>query len=695
MRNTRTAIAAKKKIEQLGKKMNCILIQFYQTLSSNKPKILLFSALFLYGVIFAYLSLVKYYTFHATGWDLGIFSQSLSTTINFNTFFHNNLELGSHFHVHFSPILLLILPFYSAYQSPVTLLVLQAFVAALGVVPLYYLAKHEFKNENYGLAFSLLYLLYPPLHGANLFDFHPEAFAPFFGFTTLYFLKKGKWAKYFVFLTLLLTIKEDIALIAIAIGFYGFFSNIRVLSKKRINKSIIVSLITIIIGIIWLFFSFYIISYFVRLEGYGSLWNHGYSHHTENVYEKLGGSGGVLGVLLSLFNNPLKFLNQLFCLPSEKLIYITALFLPLCAFAFIEAPAIVLFLPTLLEFMLAGNPRYFSIKYHYSFQLAPLILVATLYGVRKIYTECSKVSVKDKIIKQLFYVMFTATFITLLFTTPIVMQYIPLTINEKDEIKLKLISLIPLTSNPHILTQNDYFPHVSSSFYSYAYWNATPVEYILVDVSSYWFDHQDPVPDEYVARFGEPKMPFDRNIEKYIKTGRFGLLAQVGSVLLYKEGYNGSLSIYVPFTMFIDWQKLYFNATLLDDPTSVSKKVLIHRAGEIQEKAFFWYGPYVWIPPGEYEVKFRLKIANLTDKYIVTLDVAEDSGRKILAQGILVGGNFSKINTWQEFTLSFKLDKQISLVEFRGIRVSNATDVYLDYISVKQTAPVSNDEVES
>lgn len=664
--------------------------RFCLVLLSRKVELALGVSVALCGLVLSYLTVVKYYTFHVTGWDLGIFSQSFYSTLNFGSFFSNNLELGSHFHVHFQPILFLILPFYAISQSPPTLLVLQASAVALGAIPFYYLAKHELGDKRHALAFAGLYLLYPALYGAAFADFHPEAFSPLLGFTTLYFFKKGKWPAYFAFLILLLSVKEDIALVAVAIGAYGVFANLRALFKKKIDKVVIASVATIIVGIGWLCLSSYVISHFVVADGYGSLWNYGYTHHTGNVYRDIGGEGGILGVISCLLSNPSKIASQLVYLPSEKMIFFAVLFLPTCMLAFLDIPAILLFLPTLLEFTLAGNPSYFSVLYHYSFQLTPVILVATVYGFKKLLERCRAAAIGANVAKRLFHVMFVATLVTLSLTGTMIAYWwnTPLTVTETDRVRTDLISLIPIHDNPHILTQNDYFPHVSDSRYSYAYWNATDVDYILIDVSSNWYAYQDPAPAEYVARFGEQTRSFSERVKSYVEGGDFGLVGQVDGLLLYEKGFKGNLSIYAPYSMDIGWKKLFFNALVLEDSGSISQKVLLHRTVDGSNKAF-WYGPYISVPSGMYEARFRLKIASPTEAYVLTLDVTNDSGEDLVAQSVLTGADFSEVGVWQEFTSSFILEKPAFSMEFRGVQVSNATDVYLDCIVIRQVAPLS------
>lgn len=682
--------ANKSRFTDILRKSRILLRRFFSAFTKARTAVI-FTVLF-YAVFIAYLLLVKHYNFNTTAWDLGIFSQSMYTTLKSNMFFYNNLEFGSHFHVHFSPILLLCLPFYAVYPNPVTLLTLQAVVVALSGVPLYFLAKREFGSASHSVAFTLLYFLYPLLFGAALCDFHPEVFVPLFGFLSLYFYKTEKWSRYFVSLLLLLMVKEDIPLVVMGIGFYGLFSNIRLFFKRQINKKLIISLITIVVGVIWLFLAFFMISHFVKLDGYENLWEYGYSHHTVNVYGEIG-SGGPLSVFSYIISNPLESISRLVYPPTQKFIFLATLFLPLCMFAFLDVPSVLLFLPTLLEFMFASNPHYFAIDLYYQFQLIPTVFVATIHGIRKICLEYNRKSINERTIRHVLFVMLIATLITFLFTAPIIIttQNVSLTMKGENERKNQLISLIPLDANISILTQNDYFPHVSTFNFSYAYWNITKIDYILVDVCSPWYPHKGQAPDEYVAKFGENQTSFDALIKGYIRSGEFGLLAQDDGLLLYRKGYRGEVVLYYPYSRTVDWHKLYYiNTTVIEDQTSTSKKVLLHNASSGFGDTF-WYGPYIAVPPGEYEVKFVLKIANITNAHVLSLDIYDYSEDKILVQSVLTGYNFSEADTWQEFTLRFKLNEPASQVEFRGTLVSNATDVYLDYIVINQTAPSSNE----
>jgi len=180
-------------------------------------------SIIIYTATFSYFTILKHYEFRTYAWDLGIFNQSFWTTIHYGRFFYSNVELlvnpsGSFFGTHFSPILLLILPFYAIDSAPQSLLVIQSFVLALAIIPLYKLTFWVSKYRFVGLFFGAIFLLYPPLQGMNWFDFHLQSFLPLFFFSTIYFLERQKWMPYLIFITLALMVEEHAALTVFFVG---------------------------------------------------------------------------------------------------------------------------------------------------------------------------------------------------------------------------------------------------------------------------------------------------------------------------------------------------------------------------------------------------------------------------------------------------------------------------------------------
>jgi len=134
----------------------------------------------IYTLIFSYVTILRYYAFEATGWDLGIFMQVMWNTVHGRLFYYTYelsvVPSGNFLALHFSPILLLVAPFYALFPRAETLLILQSSALGFGAIPLYLLAKKVLNQRLIALTLATVYLLYPPLQGINWFDFHPEAF---------------------------------------------------------------------------------------------------------------------------------------------------------------------------------------------------------------------------------------------------------------------------------------------------------------------------------------------------------------------------------------------------------------------------------------------------------------------------------------------------------------------------------------
>ena len=96
---------------------------------------------------------------------------------------------------------------------------------------------------------------------------------------------------------------------------------------------------------------------------------------------------------------------------------------------------------------------------------------------------------------------------------------------------------------------------------------------------------------------------------------------------------------------------------------------------------FLAYGPYQLFSPGEYVASFRLKTDDVKiRKTIITLDVATDAGKRVLAERELRGRDFENKNGYQLFQLPFSLKEERRL-EFRVFSPARA-NLWLDAITV-------------
>ena len=172
-------------------------------------------------------------------YDLGIFTQMYDNMAE--TFLPmTTCERGehlSHFAVHFSPILYLLLPF-CYITDPITMLVFaQVILVFSAVFPLWLICRRVGLSATVTTAVSLLFLMYPAMSSGAFYDFHENAFLAPLILWTLYFVHAEKWIPTFIFALGVLAVKEDAAMYVGFIALFVFFSR-----KKYIQGALLMAM---------------------------------------------------------------------------------------------------------------------------------------------------------------------------------------------------------------------------------------------------------------------------------------------------------------------------------------------------------------------------------------------------------------------------------------------------------------------
>lgn len=155
--------------------------------------------------IYIYLGMWRYAIFRAGVDDL-IFTQVVNSTF---TGFSATLE-GSvnHLLVHFSPILVLAVPFVKAFDGARGLILLQCLLVAATIIPLWGIAVSRFPRL-LAFATTLIAAAYPPLSAEAVGDFHELAFAPPLAATLVWAIDRKLWRVAIAAAAVLATVKED------------------------------------------------------------------------------------------------------------------------------------------------------------------------------------------------------------------------------------------------------------------------------------------------------------------------------------------------------------------------------------------------------------------------------------------------------------------------------------------------------
>ena len=129
------------------------------------------------------------------------------------------------------------------FRTPITLVVIQSIMVFGAVIPLLLLCKKYGIKPLIALVICFIYIYSPAIVQPLLYDFHENAFIPFFVLWFVYFLESKNFKLSVLFLFLCLMIKEDTSLYMIAICvFYAFrkgYLKIGTIDIKKNEKAIV------------------------------------------------------------------------------------------------------------------------------------------------------------------------------------------------------------------------------------------------------------------------------------------------------------------------------------------------------------------------------------------------------------------------------------------------------------------------
>lgn len=322
------------------------------------PLIVLTAALF-YTAYFSYYTVQYHRSVLTMSYDLGLEDNLLWNLVHGGPFMKSSPPFGphgSHFGFHATLFAYVIGIFYFFHQQAETLLVFQAAMIGFAAVPLYLFARSRIGRWAASLL-AVMYVMYPPVHGSNLYDFHYLPLGVFFLWLTLWLIDAGRywWGALAVILTL--SIREDVAADLTIMG------AVMIVAGRRPRAGMVVTLVA---AVYFLVMKMVVMPRF--LQGSES-----FIHQWQGLIPP--GGHGYAGVLMTVLGNPVYTLTSL--LETDKFLYLVQLGAPFCFLVWRKPIGFFVSLPGFFFTLLSTKyPPLVQISFQYTAHWTAFLFVA-------------------------------------------------------------------------------------------------------------------------------------------------------------------------------------------------------------------------------------------------------------------------------------------------------------------------------
>lgn len=485
----------------------------------RRALILLATATLIYMVLFSASTILNYYTYQShNSYDLGIYMQSLWTTINGHGLFYTALWEGSRFVTHFEPILFVVLPLYAILPRAETLLVLQTVMLGLGTVPLFLLARARLGSAT-GLGFVVLYLMNPAVHGVNGSDFHAVALAVPLLLASHYCMSVGRLRAGIGFALVALTCRENVSLVVFLMALYWAWQWRRrdmwtvVNAYTQVERRFLVAVCLALVALIWL-----VLAVNVIIPHY---------------------AGSTVPPTFERYSNALANLEVD---PQGRLLYLIQVMGPLGFLSLFAPSALIMSLPVFAQNLLSSLPHMYSIAHQNSALLIPWVFIAALNGMAGVVgsVDNDRSGLRFRLLAVLFVA--TSLFGLLYSNSPIsVGRRVPV-VNEHHQVVSEAIALLP--EDAFVFTQYNLFPHICHRPKAYTTLFTFRVDFFRYDI----FFPQTIVERtngdfDYVLMDTKSPASLSRQLTPTASAtlySEYGLYAKGDGVYLFRRGFEGN-----------------------------------------------------------------------------------------------------------------------------------------------------------
>jgi uncharacterized membrane protein len=291
--------------------------------------------------------LFRHWRFESSAYDLGIFDQVIWLLSRLEAPASSITSYPNIFGDHFHPIITLWVPLYWVAPAPETLIIAQALLLAVSIVPVLLFARDRLpRGVAYAIAIS--YGLFWGLQSAMAFDVHEVAFAPLIIASAILAMDRRRWPAFWICMAVLIVTKEDLIPL---VGGFGLCLLVR-RDWRRGSTAIAIS----------------VVSFAVVL---GALMPH------------LNGSGYAYASAFGWVLREPWLLPVAMVTPIAKLRTVFLWFAPF-VFVPLASPLAWLVPPLAVERLLSDNSNHWGAAFHYSLPLAPILAMSAADGLARI-----------------------------------------------------------------------------------------------------------------------------------------------------------------------------------------------------------------------------------------------------------------------------------------------------------------------
>ena len=318
-------------------------------------------------ILFSTLTILQYHVGEFGYADSGFVAEALWNTLHGRFMYAHGFAPPMLLADHFSPIWLALIPFYAIYPAHETLMVISALVIAATTVPLFFLARWEWKDNGAALCLAVAFLLYPAAQhevSSFSFGFQAEVVALPFLAWACYCMRRHQWGRLCFALLLVLCCKETLSAVVFGVGICVFLIE----GQKKIGTAIMAG------AVVWLLGMTKVIlpwlkggegEYYQLTQFYG---------HLGDTYTEI-----VINLIKNIFTDPVTTLRLN---DRELWMFLSHMLIPLGLLSILSPAALLLGMPNFVMMLFNNKLHIFSIYHHYRDPLIVVPFFAAVLGVR-------------------------------------------------------------------------------------------------------------------------------------------------------------------------------------------------------------------------------------------------------------------------------------------------------------------------